>query len=216
MLDALYNQLIKAAINQNQRIGADCRKICNSTNIPFGDRKLNIRWVKIPTFIKENKPSHYAVFLVDIPYWRKGELKAIYKQCIETIDNHDIDSYTIFLVGHLYGYFDPLLNKPMKNYKTFIINKEKIDKKERALIINFICKFIEHRIRLLKDTDKIFGGVQQDIERLQYFVETFTPMRVITCAHAYEPSKIKRTIKSTSNVSFNISHITREGGNNEG
>jgi hypothetical protein len=219
MMDALYNQLIKAVIKQNKmieeqtRIPQDCRRQYNSTNIPFEERILKIRWIKIPTVIRENKIWYYAVFLVDVSFWRKGELKKIYRQVIESIDAQDVDTHTIFLAGKLYGFFDKMNNQP-KYYHIFRINTDKLTVKERQQILDCICNYLQKRIDGMIEQQVKIPAMKQDILRLQFFVDTFRNIRVIAMPARYvsNTSHGHTVIESMTNTKTSHSYITRVRG----
>ena len=215
VIDALYNQLIKATIKQNTLLGeqlgikqTNYNKLYKKSEIPFDDdRELNIRWVKIPTFLQENKPTYYAVFLVSINYWRKGEMKKIYRQTIETIDSADVDSYTIILIGRLFGYIDKMDRRP-KYYHIYRINTNEFTSKERKRVLDCICGFIDQRIRQMLSNDVSIASVKTDANRLQSFVNTFRYMRDITpvCINASNTSNRKNEVLANIKTNTSIRH----------
>jgi len=213
-MDALYNQLIKAAIHQNKMIETQLRipqqnfdKLYRKEELPFDDRLLTIRWIKIPTFIRENKPSFYAICLANISYWWKNEAKNIYQQCVESTDWANVDSQTLFLQGKSIGWFDQTF---LFNYKIFRLNVSSFSKKERDIVISYIVKAIEKRISSIKEQNPEFityGSIKKDVERLQYFIDTFTPL-IIT-----RTSKRNSKRNSCTNSFTNVSkHNAREWG----
>ena len=217
-MDALYDQLIKATLKQNkmleQQLGIkqnNYDKLYLKTEIPFNERILTIRWVKIPTFIQENKPTYYAIFLTDIAFWRKGELKKIYKQVIESIDSHDLDSHTIFLAGILYGFFDKMNNQP-KHYHIFRLNTDKITTSENKQILDCICNYLQSRIQIMTTKIKT-KTTQKDIDRLQFFIDTFSYMRVYhRYARYVSNTSHRKEVIETNTTSNSLRHHNARGG----
>lgn len=178
-MNNLYQTLQKIAITENRKVEKQLKrklynfdKIYYQTTMPFKDRQLKIRWIKLPTFMWKDKPTYYAAFLNNIEYWRKGEIKDIYQQTIECIDKKDVDQYSIFLSGKLYGHIDTVENKPLNWYKTFILNTTEFTKQHQNRIYNTIIRFLSSRCKGMEKEGKIFGNIQKDVDRLNSLTET--------------------------------------------
>lgn len=185
LLENFFQQLIKIAFIENKKLGQtniDYSKLYYSTSIPFKeDRVLNIRWVKLPTFQRENKQYYYAVFINDIDFWRMGEKTELYKQVIETIDRYDIDSYTVFQFGRYHGHNDPLINNLMKYFHIYVFNKVEVESDDLETVSRFVSDFLQKRINLMKNGGKIFGCIEKDVKRLQSFVDFLVSIRSFNC-----------------------------------
>lgn len=194
MLDALYNQLIKATIKQNHLLEEQSHmqyhnydKLYRKTEIPLDERILTIRWVKIPTFHKpENKQNYYAIFLVDTLFWRKGELKQLYKQIIECIDSVDVDSFTIYLCGRLEGFFDKMDNRP-RYYHIFRVNTSEFTVEDRNLIVRSFINYLTKRVQRAEYSMVNSVVIRNDIQRLRVFLDTF---RVFEYQYCYEQKRV--------------------------
>ena len=216
-LETLYAQLVQSVVKQNHMVENQlCLQLHNfdklyrETETPFDDRILTIRWIKIPTFIHENKPTYYAVFLVSIPMWRKGELKAIYQQTIDSIDSQDVDSFTIFLTGPLQGFFDKMDNRP-RYYHIFRINTTEFGLKERDWILTTVCNYLEARMQRMTDTKISTPLITADIGRIRFFIDTFKPLYTRMGAGHVSKTSLSAVVlepKTSSMTSHRL--ITRE------
>jgi len=199
-LENLYQQLIQLSIQENyktKQIGIDHSKMYYNAEIPFqNDRKLNIRYVKLPTFARENKQYYYTIFLNNITYWRAGEKKQLYGQIIETLDRYNVDSYTIFQFGKYHGHIDHIINDLMKYYHIYVFNKWQPEKKDITTIYTFIINFLQKRIDSMNKDGLIFGTIQNDVARLQDFVDFLNPLLSFNVISNYN-------VKSTFNTSYN-------------
>lgn len=185
-IDTLYHQLIIAVINQNKRLEeqlgmklSNFDRLYRMTETPFDDRLLTTRWVKIPTFIHENTSRYYAVMLASINMWRKGELKPLYRQIIDSIDAQDIDSHTIFLIGRSEGFFDKMDNR-LRYYHIIRINSQVFGFKQRNIVTGIVTNYLRTRLHRIAETGVVTPMLSADMQRLQYFIDTFTPTLVIT------------------------------------
>jgi len=173
ILDDAYQTLLKTALSENRRVQKQMGKpldnfntLYNNTEMPFDDRTIHVRWVKLPTFVKEGKPNYYAVCIADLPFWRKGELQGIYRQAVECFDNTCVDSYTIFLYGRLYGHIDRVQNTPMRRYKTFVQNTDNPSKENMFRMYSFIERFLVKRVQIMTRGGVVFGSIADDVKRL--------------------------------------------------
>jgi len=160
-------------------------------------RELNIRLIKFPTFIKENRILYYAVFLCDIEFYKKYEIKIIHKICRELIRQEEIDSYTIFLVGKLKEHIDKYKDNPLGRYNTFIINRnpENFSFKNISTILKNIQGFFD--VRLLKIfSEQRFGQVERDAKRLSGFIETLNPASINRMLIELNRNSINNTINT--------------------
>lgn len=207
ILNDFYQQLIKLCISENRKIkdpNPDCGKLYYDTKIPMSeDRQFNIRWVKLPTFTRENKQQYYTVFINDIDYWRAGEKKQIYGQIIETLDRHDVDSYTIFQFGKYHGHIDPIINELIKYYHIYVINTQEPQNKNIEMIYKFISNFLQRRINGRKGNTIIFGDLLVEIKRLQSFVDFLNSMN-LSFSYIISNDSKKNSFYKPSNI--------REGG----
>lgn len=205
LIENTWETLRKTAFKENKNVEKELGtqllnydKLYRNTTLPFSDRELNIRWVKLPTFIFENKPQYYAVFLNSINYWRKGEIKHIKKQSLESIDRDNVDSYTIFQVGKFHGSFD--FNENMRYYRTFIFNTKEFTEKNAQTMFGFIGNLIKKRAVNMLNDGLIFGILKQDTDRLLQCSD------FLLSIYSYN---IIRNIRSTYNTSSKI--IRKEG-----
>jgi len=179
ILDDFFQQLIKICISENKKlndINIDYSKLYYQTEIPMSeDRMLNIRWVKLPTFRRENKQQYYTIFINDIEFWRSGEKKQIYSQIIETIDRQNVDSYTIFMFGTYHGHIDTVINELIKFYHISVFNTQEPQTGDIDTIYRFISSFLQRRIDGRKGNTIIFGELQVEVKRLQNFVDFLKP-----------------------------------------
>ena len=149
--DELYQSLIPMVMKSNRKLSLTLGRelnnydwLYNYTRLPFDEQRfINMRNIKIPTFVYENKPSYYCCFFVDIDDYRLGEIKKIAAQCAESIDDRNsIDSYTIFLFGSLHGHINTLTRKQMKENRTYIVNRVIPNNNDKARVLRFICSFM--------------------------------------------------------------------------
>lgn len=194
-----YQRLIPLAIKQNKQTNSEIEsdKVYRDTNIPFiDDRILNIRWIKIPLFMYENHRYSYGIFINDIDHWRKGEIKQIKQQTMESMDTYDIDSYTIFQFGKFHGTFE--FNENMKFHKIFILNSKNYEQKHENLIYQQIIKFIQKRINKISMNPIRFNDLDNDLKRLNHCI---TIINNITLLSSNIRSDIlKESSKTTSNL----------------
>jgi hypothetical protein len=210
VLGNLYQNLIKLSIKENKKLGKQMQqplhnydKLYREIIIPFKEnRQLHIRWIKFPTFIYKDKPQYYAVFLNNIAWWRKGEIKQIIKQTRESIDNYDVDSHTIFQLGILHGNFDPMENINIRYYKTFIFNTSVFTVKHQEIVYKFIRNFLQKRINGCKKEGIDFGITKKDVARLSDFVNFLDSI--------FSYNIIRNNYKNSFN---NSSYNKRKGGN---
>ena len=199
ILDEFYQRMIKICIKENRKLkqpNLDYSKTYYNTNIIFGeDRKLNIRWIKLPTFTRENKTYYYVVFVNDIDYWRSGEKKQLYRQIRETLDCHDVDSYTIFQFGRYHGHVDQIINDLMKYYHIYVFNTQNPTLEDTETIYKFIANFVQKRIDSIKKDGIVFGSIEKDIRRLQSFVDFLNSI--------YSFNVISNSKKNSFNISYN-------------
>jgi len=178
-LDSIYQRFIPMVIRQNQKTthGINSDKLYRQTSIPLDDeRTLNIRWIKIPTFQRDQHQYYYTVFLNNIELWRKGEIRNIQRQTLETTDKQHVDSYTIFMLGRFYGCFE--INQNMKWYKTFIINSMVCDNRHESMIYGFISSFLQNRLNRLTGDGLVFGDITRDVVRLRGFCSVLDEVMV--------------------------------------
>ena len=178
--DELYQSLIPMVMKSNRKLSETLHRplknydwLYNYTRLPFDEQRfINMRHIKIPTFVYENKPSYYCCFFVDIEDYRLGEIQKISSQCAETIDDRNsIDSYTIFLFGCLHGHINPLTRKQMKENKTYVVNRIIPNDADRTRVLRFMCTFLSKKINRMDSGGKIFGQIDADCDRLRGFVE---------------------------------------------
>lgn len=171
---ATFETLFKIVFKQHKNTSQsnfNANHIYYHTEVPFGDtRLLKVSWIKIPTFHKEHKLRMYCVFIVRISYYRTGEIKQIWKQVIDTADNHDIDSYTIFLHGKLRGFVDPVANKPLNYYKTYLIH-DKQPRAQNKRVMQFVKGFLTRRLRIMQSGGLLFGELIDDCKRMQKTID---------------------------------------------
>ena len=179
LLDGFYESLIQQSIKMYRTIEQqqgtkmmDYDRLYYTTRVPFkDDRELMVRVIKIPTFRNKNKISYYALFLCDIVFWRKGEISELWRQVTDCVDKQDVDSYTIYVFGRFHGYYDPVVNSNMKRYKIFIMNTEMVTGKGLGVIRGNLQRFFLKRIKRMSGDGLVFGGIADDICRLQGFVD---------------------------------------------
>jgi hypothetical protein len=185
VFDKLYKNFIVKIIKENRKVEVELgQKLYNFDKI-YGteeieldtERLLKIRWIKIPTFIEKNKPSYYTVYLVDVYFWRLGEMNDIYKRCMDCIDRRDTDSYTIFLAGKLRGFLDGNINKATrKNIIVFNECLNDLEVKHELRILKIISNFLDRRcmkmsIDKTEKKEKVFGRLAKDLKRISEFVD---------------------------------------------
>ena len=128
-------------------------------------------------FKHNDKQQHYGIFLNSIDMWRKGEIREIREQTLESTDKTDMDSYTIFQQGKLHGDFR--LNENIRFHNTFIINNKNYGQKQEQLIYQHIINFIQKRIDRVSENKVLYKGLEQDIERLQSFVSIINNINLL-------------------------------------
>lgn len=182
----IFQRLITAAIGQMRQIDRsyDMSKLYYSTTVQYDEeREINIRWVKIPTFRKNNNITFYAICLTDIQFSRMGELKNIHRQCTEAIDRVNIDSYTIFLFGRFHGYIDRVTNKPFRWWKIYILNRSTPTVEDENRVYSFISRVITNRCDRMVAGGMIFGTIVEDVERLRCFADSLNVISTPVCSY---------------------------------
>ena len=186
--DKMYQDFLVRSITENRKMEKQIKKkltnfdqIYKSNTYEFSEeRNLNIRMFKIPTFIKDNRINYYAGYLVDIDWYRLGEMKNIHTQCREIIDN-DVESYTIFLAGKLFGHIDPMTNKNLKWYNTYVLNTTDLNNKHLYRVYDNIERFLITRCNNMDSGGLIFGHIADDVKRLREFTNYLHDVKELRC-----------------------------------
>ena len=191
----IYQRFIPFLIKENQRlefsISAD--KLYKDTQIEFGDRMLSVRWLKIPTFQRNKKQYYYVIFFGVISLWRKGEIREIKKQILETCDLVNVDSYTIFQIGRFHGRFD--LNENIKFHNMFIFNTTEFTETYENRFYKLLMNFLQTRVDNIKK-NYVFGTIEADVKRIEKFIDMIN--------NIYTNISSKNVISSSINTSTNI------------
>jgi len=181
----------------------DFSHIYKDFRLPFKNREIIIKYIKIPTFRIGDRRKYYVVFLVDLypAFFYKTEIKQIARQCWEVIDNQDIDSFTIFLFAKSKDFLEP--NNPyIQNNKVFILNSSHFSMRHEHLVFQHICKFLQRRIEAIRQSKVVFGEMLEDCTNIEKLLDNLHKEYTVNCI-TY--NNIKRNIKRNSyNNSFNI------------
>lgn len=154
-------------------------------------RDLIIRFVKIPTFTRDNAPRYYVVFLCFMDWWQIGNIASLRKSCMDLVkDHHDIDSiksFTIFLAGKQRGFIKKSAKTTsyLRKHNTILINSNSRHCDEaRSTVFKSVLRFIEQRcIRIYQSINSqtyiygeekrrkhIYGALRTDWQRLNNLV----------------------------------------------
>ena len=187
IFERIYKNFIVRSIKENRKVEGQLGYRMSNFDKIYGmreieldmDRMLTIRWFRIPTFIKNNRPRYYSVFLVDIGWWRAGELNLIWDKCRECsnfTDMKESDSYTIYLVGKLEGLITSV-NKKARDHHIFRINKylDELTEEFEEKFFDWIADFLDKRCLHIPDNTKnklIFGMLEKDTRRISEFVSS--------------------------------------------
>lgn len=201
--DVMYQQMIPVALQQNKQAEANAQQpLYNNHNrygsmiVPYDDtRALSFRFVKIPTFAKENRMMYYTMFFVNIEWYTTDDIKRICALCLNNVDHRDMYNigrgYTIFLSGKQRGRVHPLQwNTLSRQYNTWRINTltskgiKRQPSEIRAKILKQLMTYFERLIKQIKNKTKegfhyykgekhthtLYGQLKKDFDRVHDFV----------------------------------------------
>lgn len=200
----LLNAVCSTYKDENKKI--DFTKINRSTTFPFKNRELTVHWVKIPTFTMENRQKYYAVFLADLNprFIYKMEIKGVVNQCWEAIDNHDIDSNTIFIYSKQKD-FIPKYNPVFQNHKVYIHNTALPLLKHKRRTLKHITNLLQKRVEGVKEKPALLSYHVEECRLLEKLIETINKDLYI---YSYS------TKRNTKRTSYNNSFSTKSNNNN--
>lgn len=188
--NAIYLTMLEISIAQNRKLQDDIGLHLHNFDKLYGQftetisdgRRVVVRWVKLPTFTRENKPRYYIIFMVNTDYWHSNNIRHIRAMCLNNVDTSDIDNlekgYTIFLCGRQKGFYRPhQLDYILHPCNTVVINSNcRHTEDARGILFKSLWSFISKR--LLKFIKKInntrsrtaYGLLKKDYLRLNNLV----------------------------------------------
>jgi len=157
---AIYETMLEVSMSQNRKLQDDIGMHLHNFDKIYGQftetiedgRTIMVRWVKIPTFTKENRPRYYIVFMVNINHWHSSDIRHIRGICLNSVDLNDVDQlkngYTIYLCGRQKGFYRPgQLNHILYDCNTVVINSNcRHTEDARGVLFRSIWKYLYERL----------------------------------------------------------------------